>query len=29
MRLKGDARHLSKLSLDSRIYLLLRKIQRS
>ena len=26
MRLKGDARHLSKLSLDSRVYLLIRKI---
>ena len=26
MRLKGDARHLAKLSLDARIYLLLRKI---
>lgn len=26
MRLKGDARHLSKLSLDSRVYLLMRKI---
>ena len=29
MRLKGDARHLSKLQLDSRVYLLLRKIQAS
>ena len=27
MRLKGDARHLAKLSLDTRVYLLLRKIQ--
>ena len=26
MRLKGDARHLSKLSLDERVYLLIRKI---
>ena len=26
MRLKGDARHLSKLALDSRVYLLMRKI---
>ena len=26
MRLKGDARHLSKLQLDSRVYLLIRKI---
>jgi len=26
MRLKGDARHLSKLMLDSRVYLLIRKI---
>lgn len=26
MRLRGDARHLSKLTLDSRIYLLIRKI---
>lgn len=27
MRLKGDQRHLAKLSLDSRMYLLIRKIQ--
>ena len=27
MRLRGDARHLAKLSLDSRVYLLMRKIQ--
>ena len=26
MRLRGDARHLVKLSLDSRLYLLIRKI---
>ena len=29
MRLKGDARHLAKLSLDSRVYLLLRKISQA
>ena len=29
MRLKGDARHLAKLSLDMRVYLLIRKIQQS
>ena len=26
MRLKGDPRHLQKLALDSRVYLLMRKI---
>ena len=29
MRLKGDPRHLVKLTLDSRVYLLIRKIQGS
>ena len=29
MRLKGDPRHLVKLTLDSRVYLLVRKIQSS
>ena len=28
MRLKGDPRHLAKLTLDSRLYLLIRKIVR-
>ena len=29
MRLRGDAQHLEKLHLDSRLYLLLRKINQS
>ena len=27
MRLRGDSRHLEKLQLDERIYLLMRKVQ--